>query len=94
MARKTIEELKAAHKAAHEKKPLTVNPPKIPITVKDVNGHAFTVMVDLDTTPSPASDFAGLASDPVPTTSTDMNEYEGWVIIEEEPTTTVKSHSL
>ncbi|KAF8219320.1 hypothetical protein L208DRAFT_1551817, partial [Tricholoma matsutake] len=89
MAGKTVEESKAACKAAREKKPLAANPPKIPITVKDINGHVFTVMVDSDTTPSPASEFAGLASDPIPTASTDMDEYESWVIIEEEPTTTV-----
>ncbi|KAF8227959.1 hypothetical protein L208DRAFT_1404590 [Tricholoma matsutake] len=94
MAGKTVEESKAACKAAHEKKPLAANPPKIPITVKDINGHAFTVMVDLDTTPSPASEFAGLASDPIPTGSTDMDKYEGWVVIEEEPTPPLTAHSM
>ncbi|KAF8233850.1 hypothetical protein L208DRAFT_1264773 [Tricholoma matsutake] len=95
MAGKTIEELKAAHKAAHEKKPPTTNTPKILVTVKDINGGGFTIMVDSDTTPSPTPEFAGLASNPIPTTSIDMLEYEGWVVLEEEPITTVnwKDHT-
>ena len=59
--------------------------------VKDVNGRAFMVMVDsaADIPTPPCSEFAGLASDPVPTATIDEVEYDGWVVIEEEATTTI-----
>ena len=88
MAGKTIEESKAACKLALKKKTLGL---KIPITVKDVNGCAFTVMVDsrADVSTPPCSEFAGLASDPIPTATIDEVEYDSWVVIEEEATTTI-----
>ncbi|KAF8221466.1 hypothetical protein L208DRAFT_1531995 [Tricholoma matsutake] len=88
MAGKTIEESKAARKLALEKKTPGL---KIPITVKDVNGRTFTVMVDseADVPTPPHSEFAGLASDPIPTATIDEVEYDGWVVIEVEATTTI-----
>ena len=88
MAGKTIEESKAARKLALEKKTPGL---KIPIMVKDINGHMFTVMVDsgADVSTPPRSEFAGLASDPIPTATIDEVEYDGWVVIEEEATTTI-----
>lgn len=55
--------------------------------VKDVNGHAFKVMVD--STATSHAEFVGLISDPLPAVTIDSMEYEGWVTIEEEATTTV-----
>ena len=91
MAGKTIEESKAARKLALEKKSSGSHTSKIPVTVKDVNRRAFTVMIDSETNPPPilCPEFAGLACDPIPTATIDEVEYEGWVVIEEEATVTV-----
>lgn len=89
VAEKTIKESKAACKAAQEKKSPTTATPKIPITVKDVNNCAFMVMVNSAAT-SPYAEFVGLISDPLPAATINNVEYEGWVAIEEEATTTIK----
>ena len=92
MAGKTLTESIAARRAASDQKkkpgPITT---KIPITMKDVNGCAFTVMVDHNptSTVTSTSDFAGIASDPIPIAKIDAIEYEGWLAVEEEARTTV-----
>ena len=57
--------------------------------MKDVNGRAFTVTVDPTTLSKPQPEFAGIASDPIPMASIDEIEYEGWMVIEEEPTMSI-----
>lgn len=91
MAGKTIEETRAAHKLALEKKTPSSSISKILITVKDVNRCAFTVMVDSETTSlsPPHPEFAGLTCNPIPIATIDEAEYDGWVVIEEEPIATV-----
>lgn len=96
MAGKTIEESITARKAAHDKGKKTGSSsypaPKVTVTVKDVNGKAFTVMVnsmDLSSQEDETTAFAGIVADPLPTATIKEIEYEGWIIIEEEATTTV-----
>jgi hypothetical protein len=68
MTGKTIEESQAVCKLTLEKKGLSTM--KVPVTMKDVCGHVFTIIVDSETTSiAPIfSEFAGLTSDPIPTT--------------------------
>jgi hypothetical protein len=91
MAGKSIEESKAARKLMLDKKRSGIAATKVPVTVKDVNGRAFTVLVDPDPLPSPPPhpEFAGLAHDPLPAASIEEIEYEGWMAVEEEPTTSI-----
>jgi hypothetical protein len=86
----TIDESKAARKLMLEKKKQGTDSSKVPVTVKDVNGRAFTIMIDSTqvSSPSPTPEFAGLAADPVPMATIDEVEYEGWLVIEE-PVTSV-----
>jgi hypothetical protein len=44
----------------------------------------------------PALEFAGLAHDPLPVNCANTMEYDSWIIIDEEPTTTIdwKYHTL
>lgn len=94
MAGKSIEESITARRAAHDKrkKPntLTTNP-RVPVMMKDANGKAFTVMFNsadmLLSNDTPT--FAGITSDPLPTATIEDIEYEGWIAVEEEMTTTV-----
>ena len=90
MAGKTIEESKAARRIMLEKKRSGGDTLKVPVTVKDVNGRAFTVLIDA----APPSlslppEFVGIAHDPLPTASIEEIEYEGWMAVEEEPVTSV-----
>jgi hypothetical protein len=64
---------------------------KVPVTVKDVNGHAFTIMINSAqvSSSSPTPEFAGLVTDPLPIAMIDEVEYEGRLVIEEEPITSV-----
>jgi hypothetical protein len=45
MAGKTVDEFKATRKLMLEKKRLGTDSSKVPVTVKDVNGRAFTIMI-------------------------------------------------
>jgi hypothetical protein len=95
MAGKTIDESKAARKLMLEKKKQGTDSSKVPVTVKDVNGRAFTIMIDSTqvSSPSPTPEFAGLAADPLPMATIDEVEYEGWLVIEE-PVTSVRATLL
>ncbi|KAF8233475.1 hypothetical protein L208DRAFT_1218032, partial [Tricholoma matsutake] len=92
MAGKTLTELIATWRAASDQRkkpsPATL---KIPVTMKDINGCAFTVMVDHNPS-SPATsppDFVGIACDPAPTSTINEIEYEGWLVVKEQPRTTI-----
>ena len=91
MAGKTIDEPKATQKLMLEKKRQGTNPSKVLVTVKDVNGHAFTIMINSAQvlSPFPTPEFTGLAADPLPMATIDKVKYEGWLVIEEEPVTSV-----
>jgi hypothetical protein len=98
MAGKTIDESKAAHKLMLEKKKQGTDSSKVLVTVKDINGCAFTITIDSAqvSSPSPTPEFAGLAADPLPMATIDKVEYEGWLVIEE-PVTSVdwnKHHAM
>lgn len=81
-----IEDSKAAWQLMLKKKKSGTDTSKIPITVKDVNRCTFTVLVDSTSPqpPLPSPEFAGIACDPIPTTSIEEVEYEGWFGGEEE----------
>ncbi|KAF8224287.1 hypothetical protein L208DRAFT_1312457, partial [Tricholoma matsutake] len=96
MEGKTIEESKAVKKLAYEQKKsgngAAKSSPKIPITLKDSAGHAYTVMLDssiLSTTQAVPTKFAGLTSDPLPHTMVEEVEYKEWLMTEEEFSTSV-----
>ena len=96
MARKTIEESVAVWRVARDKGKKVdnlYNPnPRVPITVKDINGCAFTVMVDSEPSKPKHNThppFTRLTSDLIPTVLIEEVEYEGWVVVEEKVTTTV-----
>jgi hypothetical protein len=91
MAGKTIEDSKTARRLMLDKKRLGTDAPKVPITVKDINGRAFTVLIDsvLPPTPSSLPEFAGITCDPIPAMSIEETEYEGWLAVEEEPVTSI-----
>ena len=60
--------------------------------MRDSNGQAFTVMIDsttLNNAEAAKGEFAGLASDPLPSASIEEVEYEGWLATEEELTTSI-----
>jgi hypothetical protein len=59
--------------------------------VKDVNGRAFTVLIDSVLPPTPPSppEFVGIACDPIPAMSIEETEYKGWLAVEEEPVTSI-----
>jgi hypothetical protein len=79
MAGKTIDESKAARKLMLEKKRQGTDSSKVPVTVEDVNGCAFTVMINSTqvSSPSHTPEFARLAADPLPMATIDEVEYEG-----------------
>ncbi|KAF8221607.1 hypothetical protein L208DRAFT_1530918 [Tricholoma matsutake] len=94
MEGKTIEESKTAQRKAYDTKKSGPKPlkhvSKVPVTMKDNNGQAFIVMIDssaLNNAEAYMCEFAGLASDPLPSASIDEVEYEGWLATEEEFTT-------
>jgi hypothetical protein len=91
MAGKTIDESKAARKLMLEKKRQGTDSSKVPVTVKDVNRRAFTIMINSTQVSSPSTtpEFSRLAADPLPMATIDEVEYEGWLVIEEEPVTSV-----
>ncbi|KAF8224082.1 hypothetical protein L208DRAFT_1513825 [Tricholoma matsutake] len=65
---------------------------KVPVTMKDNNGQAFTIMIDssaLNNGEAVTCEFAGLASDPLSSASIDEVKYEGWLATEEEFTTSI-----
>ena len=60
--------------------------------MRDSNGQAFMVMIDstaLNNTKTAKGEFAGLASDPLPSASIEEVEYERWLATEEELTTSI-----
>lgn len=93
MAGKTIEDSKQARKrdreARKEKGKQTTNTTtsnaKVSVTMKDANGRAFIMLVDPSNLSSPKQEFAGLASDPTEAENTESVEYEGWLVIDDEP---------
>lgn len=90
---KSIEELKVAcTKAWEQKKQSRDTHTKVPLMLKDATGCAFVMMVDPDVLPNTEplkSEFAGIGSDPLPSASIDEVEYKGWLVTEEEPTTSI-----
>lgn len=88
IAGKTLDESIAAHRASTKKKKSGSITLKIPITMKDMNGCAFTVMVNHNSSlvTNQPPEFIGVT---YPATTFDEVEYEGWLVTEEEPTTTI-----
>ena len=101
MAGKTITESIAARKKDRENKKgggtnASQTSGKVSVTMKDSNGRAFVVFVNPTdiSTPSSTAEFAGIASDTIPdaksiTAPIETIEYEGWLVFEEEPRTTI-----
>ena len=96
MEGKTIDESKAARRAAQDKKrsgtPLSPSTTKVPVTMQDTGGRVFTVMIDptaFSTPNLPSTAFAGLASDPIPSSAIESVEYDGWLATEEETSTSI-----
>ena len=96
MAGKTIAESIAARKKDRESKKGGNNNSqtsgKVSVTMRDASGKAFIIQVDPGdvSMPTPAAEFAGIASDAIPNTdalalSIEQVEYEGWFAFEEEP---------
>ena len=100
MAGKTITESIAARKKDRESKKEGNNnsqaPGKVSVTMRDASGKAFIIQVDPGdvSMPTPAAEFAGIASDNISDAdalalSIEQVEYEGWFAFEEEPKTTI-----
>lgn len=90
---KSIEAKKRAHELKKPPSTSSTLKPKILIIIKDASGWVFTVMVDSevleDVQPTQPSEFASIVSDPIPTASIEEVKYKGWIVIEEELTTSV-----
>lgn len=93
MAGKTIDESRQARKKDRENKRGGAGSPngKVQVTVKDSNGRAFMMMVDASAISAPETpkdqkpEFAGIVADTINPTTIEEVEYEGWLLMEDEP---------